>query len=112
MLRCFLIAYLGALLVAVGHVLFKIGARQSLGRPLLRVYLNPHTLVGYLILLGVTVMNLYVYRTLPLKYAVVILPFNYVFVGLFSVLFLDERIHRRQWIGAALILAGIVLFNA
>ena len=111
MARFLLLAYLGSALVGVGQTLFKLGARRSLGRPFWALYANPFSLSGYALLLGVTVLNLYVYRVVPFKYAVVVLPFNSMFVGLFSILFLGERLSRRHLIGTVVILTGIAVFN-
>ena len=112
MLDLLLLAYLGSALVGVSQILFKLGARRSAGQPLRRLYLNPFSLGGYALLLGVTVLSLYVYRVLPFKFTVMVLPFNTIFVGLFSTLFLGERLKREQWLGALLIMAGLALFNA
>jgi drug/metabolite transporter (DMT)-like permease len=92
--------------------LFRAGARRSLGRPAHHVFLEPASLAGYALLFGVTLLNLKVYRVLPFKAAVLVLPFNTLFVGLFSALFLGERLQRNYWLGAVLILAGIALFNS
>jgi drug/metabolite transporter (DMT)-like permease len=104
-------AYLATFLTAVGQVLLKVSADRTAGKGWRALYGNPLSLSAYLLLAMTTLVNLYAYSTLPLKFATMVLPFNYVFVGLFSCLLLGERLTRAQWLGAAVILAGIAVFN-
>ena len=105
-------AYGATLLTATGQWLLKQGVDRAKGQPLLAIYANPHSLAGYAILALATLAALYAYSVLPLKYAAVVMPFNYLFVGVFAYAGLGERLARRQWLGALIILAGIVVFNS
>ena len=104
-------AYTGTFLTAISQVLLKIGSNQAGQRKLLSVYANPYTITAYLILLVVTLLNFYAYKILPLKLSTIILPYTYILVGVFSFVFLKERITRRQILGSAIIIFGIVLFK-
>lgn len=111
MLEPVLLASGAVVLTAVSQLLLKIAARKTVGLSLVRRYLNVHVIVSYGIFLLVTLMNLSAYRILPIKLAVVFLPFTFIFVGFFSFLFLKERMTGRQLAGAAVILAGVVVYN-
>ena len=78
---------------------------------LLRAYMNPSTIFGYLLLLFVTLLNVYAYKYIDLKIAVVLLPITFVFVALLSFAVLKERFTKNNSIGAVIILVGIVAFN-
>lgn len=106
----YLIALLAVLLTAISQVLLKFGARRA-GSAAWMLYFNGYTLTAYVSLVTVTLMNLYAFRVIPLKAAVVLLPLTLLLVGIFSFLFLHERFTRKQVVGAILILAGLAVFN-
>lgn len=101
----------GVFITALAHMLLKSGAAQSSGRTSIRLWLNQRTIAGYAMLLGVTLMNLYAFKVVPIRANVVLSPAVFFFVTLLSVAFLHERLTRVQVIGCALILAGIAVFN-
>ncbi len=111
MFKYYAAAYFGVVLTAVSQVLFKIGSDRSNGRHVLRTYLNPFSLVAYLLLFVVTLLSVFAYSRLPLKMAAVVLPVNYVLVGIFCVTFLHERLQRSHLLGAGLVVVGMVVFN-
>jgi drug/metabolite transporter (DMT)-like permease len=98
-------------LTALSQVLLKMGANRGKGSHPLFLFLNVFTIVAYLLFFSVTLLNLYAYKVLPIKISVTILPFTYILVGIFSYLFLRERLEKRQLIGALIIIVGIVIFN-
>ena len=109
--RYLLVACLGSILTGVSQTLLKAGVIRSVDGPWFRPYIHPLSLAAYTLFLGVTLMNLYAFTMLPLKYATIIQPLNILFVGAFSRVFLRERPSRRQLAGTALILAGVAVFN-
>ena len=111
MLESVFLASGGVVLTALSQLLLKIAAHRTADQSLLRKYFNLHVIVAYGLFLAVTLMNLVAYRVLPLKMAVVFLPFTFVFVALFSYAFLHERMNGRQLLGAAVILAGVFVYN-
>lgn len=98
-------------LTAVSQMLLKTAAVRSAGWHFVRRYLNLRVLSAYTIFIAVTMMNVYAYKYLPIKMVVLFLPFTFVLVLLFSMVFLGERMNRRQLQGALIILAGVVLYN-
>jgi len=111
MAEYYLIAFLAVFLTALGHVCFKLGATREPHRSTLTVYLNWYSVLAYAMMLGVTLLNLYAYKVLPLKVSVIIHPFTYIFIAAFSFLILSERISRSQVMGAGFVIIGLVVFN-
>ena len=111
MIRYFVSAYLATLLTAVAHTLLKACAQRTLGRPFHALYTHPLGITAYLVFLAGTLFSLYAYTVLPLKYAALFMPANYIFIGLFAVCFLGERLTRTQWLGALVILLGVLVYG-
>jgi drug/metabolite transporter (DMT)-like permease len=112
MIFSFGIAFVAVILTALAQVLLKAGANKNRHHTgLAKQYLNFQVITGYTVFLLVTVVNVYAYRILPLKYAVILLPFTFIFVTLFSVLFLKEKMSKRQLISFLIILTGILIYN-
>jgi drug/metabolite transporter (DMT)-like permease len=112
MLKYYCAAFLGVFLTAISHLLFKLGANRAGRHSIFPIYTNPYSLSAYAMLLAVTQLNVYAYNQLPLKLAVVILPFTSILVGLFSFLFLKEKAILNQLFGAGIIIIGILIFGA
>ena len=104
-------AFLAVALTAISQLLLKIGANRGKSRHPVKLFLNPFTAIAYALFFIVTLLNLYAYKMLPLKCAVVVLPFTYILVGILSFIFLKEKMTRNQLIGAGIIILGVVLFN-
>ena len=112
MLKYYFAAFLSVFLTAISQLLFKLGANCASRRSVFFVYINPYSLSAYTILLAVTLLSVYAYTKLPVKLAVVLLPFTYILVGLFSFLFLKEKITRTRLIGTGIIIMGICIFGS
>lgn len=112
MVSHFLAAYLATFLTAAGQTLLKTSALRSAGRPWYALYLHPAGIAAYALFLPATLASLYAYQVLPLRFAAVVLPSTYIFVGIFAIGFLGERLTRLQWLGAILVFAGIIIFNS
>ncbi len=111
MVKYIIVGFLAVLLTAIAQLLLKKGAQKTNQGSLVRLFLNTYTLAGYGLFVVVTVMNVYVYRYLPLKFGVIFLPFTFIFVSLLAYFFLKERLSRTQKRGALIILCGVVIFN-
>lgn len=111
MIRYWLIALLGTLLTGASQTLLKVGARRAKGKPWFRLYGQPMVVFAYTLFLVTMLLNLSAYSVLPLKFATALLPFNFIFVGLFSWAFLGEHLTHRQMAGVGLILLGVLVFN-
>ena len=112
MLKFFIIAFAAVILTAFAQVLLKIGAvRNAKFSTWIKQYLNIYVLTGYGIFFIVTIMNLYAYKYLPVKYAIIFLPFTFIFVTLFSFFFFKEELTKRQLISYFIIIVGVIVYN-
>ena len=100
----------GIILTALAQILLKKGAMHAQKKHVFLTWLHPLVLAGYALLGMVTLCNLAAFRVLPLKTGVILLPWTFVLVTVFSRLFLGERLRREQIAAALLILAGLVIF--
>lgn len=110
MFNYYLIALAAVLLTALSQILMKLGARNA-GSIAWRIYLNGYTVTAYIILVVVTLLNLYAFKQIPLKTGVALLPVTLLLVVFFSHWLLQERLTKKQIRGAIVILIGLVVFN-
>jgi drug/metabolite transporter (DMT)-like permease len=105
------LAMLAVLLTACSHLLFKTGSKTNARGGLLSVYLNRFAVSAYLLLFLVTFLNLFAYGKLDMRYALLIQPFTFVLICVFSMVFLRERMTPRQVLGAGIIVLGVLVYN-
>jgi len=105
-----ILAILGIFLTALAQILLKKGAVRARNRHFFLTWFHPFAICGYALLGIVTLCNLAAFRVLPLKTGVILLPWTFVLITVFSRLFLGERMRREQLAAALLILAGLVIF--
>jgi len=103
--------FVAVFLTATGQLLLKLGAGTATRNKFLVIFFNCYTISGYLLFMVVTVLNVYVYKYIPLKYGVIFLPFTIFFVTLFSLLILKEKLSKKQIAGTMIIMVGVILFN-
>lgn len=111
MLNYYLAGFSGVLLTAFSQILLKIGAKKGEKKRLIYSFLSCYTMTGYFFLFIVTLLNLYAYKGLPLKTAVILLPMTFILVTLLSFLILKEEFTKQQFIGAGFIIMGALFFN-
>ncbi len=104
-----LIILITVVLISAGQILFKLAAGDmtfSFGH-LLADFLNLKLFFALTIYAAATVMWLVVLKMTPLKIAYPFMGMAFIFVPVFSRLFLGEPIHWQTIIGAVLICCGI-----
>ena len=111
MFEYIIIGYIGVVLTAFAQVILKTGAIKKGNQNFLSFFLNIYTIIGYSILVSVTLINLYIFRFLDLKYALIFLPSSYILVFVFSALILKEKMDRRKLLQYSIVLLGILVFN-
>lgn len=75
-----------------------------------REYLNPLVVGGYGIFFLAILLDMIALRSVPVSYLPVIESSSYVFVLVFSRIFLGERLAKRQLAAILVILCGIALY--
>ena len=98
----------GVLINSFSQVMLKKAAMKHYESHL-REYLNPLVICAYVMSTGVTVLNSFAYRAVPLSMGAVLEALGYVFVTLWSVLIFKEKVGRRKKIGLTLILIGVAV---
>ena len=107
--------YIGIWLFSViissfSQVLLKIAANRTYSSRL-REYLNPIVITAYGIFFLSTLLTMYALKFVPLSFSPIIESTSYIFIPLFGVFMLREKITRRRWIGIGIILVGILIFT-
>ena len=77
----------------------------------LKEYLNPLVIIAYILFFGTTFISMYALKVVPLSMAPILEASGYIFVAVLSYIFLKEKLTKKQLIGMALILAGIVVYS-
>jgi undecaprenyl phosphate-alpha-L-ara4N flippase subunit ArnE len=108
-----LVLILGAVLCsAAGQLLLKVGAQDLAGLAraefLLAATRDFRVLAGILAYAASTVCWLYVLRVAPLSRAYLLSSLTYVLVPLAGVYVFGEQLRRTHWLGAALIIGGVL----
>ena len=92
------------------QVLLKIAAnKQYKGR--IWEYLNPLVIIAYGIFFLSSLLTMFALRYVSYSYSPIIESTSYIFIPIFGVMLLHERISRRRLLGIAIILAGILIFT-
>ena len=105
-----LIMVCGALISAVSQIMLKKSAQRQYENKLME-YLNPLVIIAYILFFGTTLISMYALKVVPLSMAPILEASGYIFVAVLSYIVLREKMTRRQLIGMALILCGIVVYS-
>jgi small multidrug resistance pump len=98
----------GALISAFAQILLKRGAMQGYLR--WARYINIYVMAGYLMLISVTFITVLAYKGVEFKTGPVLAASSYFFVVFLGWAILKEKLTLKRVSGAALIVAGILLF--
>lgn len=104
------VALCSVLLSCFSQVLLKTSAGKEWPSRL-REYLNAYVIAGYGLLGICVLLGIYVMTGLDLKYSAVIESLAYVCMMILSRLIFHERITKNKWIGNAIIILGVLVFN-
>ncbi|MBR2188223.1 MAG: EamA family transporter [Eubacterium sp.] len=100
----------GTLISAVSQLLLKQSADRE-HESWIREYLNWRVILAYGMFFGVLLLNTYAFTKVEMRYGAVIDTLTYIFVFVFSILILRERVSRNKLIGSLLILLGLFVYN-
>lgn len=105
------LVYIASVLISsISQIMLKHAAKKNYSSPIAE-YLNPWVCGAYVMFLGSTVLTTLSLRYLNLSTGIVLESSGYIFVFIFSALFLKERISKRKLLGMAVILIGILIFT-
>ena len=77
----------------------------------LRFYINPVVILVYGVFFAVTVATTYLYQYVDMTLATLLYKTEYIFITLFSIFILKEKLNRKKMIGMALILGGVLIYS-
>lgn len=107
----FLIIFIASVLISsLSQVILKKSALKSYSN-IIAEYLNPQVIGAYFLFFLSTLVTLYAFRYVPLSFGPILESLSYVFVGLLSVFVLREKVTKRNLIGMAFIIAGVIVFS-
>ncbi|WP_107839179.1 EamA family transporter [Metasolibacillus meyeri] len=101
------IAILLPIINASGQILMKQAALKKLNRKMMYIYLCS----AYGLFLVSTILTIYILKYISMKYFTIILAFNFIVTGLFSFLFLKEKMGKKTLLGTIVVLIGVGIFS-
>ncbi len=106
-----LIYLMGVLASSAAQIILKKEAVKE-HTTLVAQYLNLRVIIGYGIIFGCTILTLLAYRGgLPVSWGNVLESCGYVFVTIFGVTLLHEKLSREKLGALVVIMAGIIMFT-
>lgn len=100
----------GTLISSFSQIMLKKSAMKSYDSKL-REYLNPLVIFAYALFFGCTFLSLFALKVVPLSMSPILEATGYIFVAILSYIFFKEKMTKRQLLGMALIIAGIVIYT-
>ena len=94
--------------------LLQIPLKKSASNPKhrgLRTYLNPVVLSVYTAFFAITFITTFLYKNVDLTLSTLLYKTEYIFITLFSVLFLKERVTKRKLLGFVIIISGVLIYS-
>lgn len=104
-----LIWFFSVLISSFAQVMLKTAANRK-HESRLKEYLNPIVIGAYVIFLVSTLLTMYALKVVPYSLSPVIRSTSYIFIPVFGVFMLREKISRRRLLGIAIILVGILVY--
>jgi len=112
MTKYYIAILLAVLLTVCAQTLLKLGANYGKKHNSnIKLFVNKYTPFGILFFLMVTLLNLFALQKVELKEMAFILPSVYIFIPIVSIFILNEKITKLRFIGIAVIVVGMGIFN-
>ena len=107
----YLLGIIVVLISSFSQILLKLASNDNNNKSLKTVF-NSKVIIAYGILFIMMFVNArFVYQHIEMNSIGIIEAFAYVFISILSLIFLHEKISKRQLIGIVIILIGIIVFN-
>lgn len=105
-----LLMVLGVFIAGVSQTQLKRSAREKHKSPI-HEYLNIRVITAYAFFAVSAAITMFVLRHIPVTLAAVLESTGYIFVPVLASFFLGEKLNKKQKMGMAVIIIGIVVFN-
>lgn len=109
MTRYWAVLFLAVLISSASQMLLKKGATIKF-KNVIREYLNPWVISGYVLMILSTLCVIYAYRGVAYKNGAIIESLGYLLIMFLSRLFFGEKITKKKFLGNLIILAGVLVF--
>lgn len=105
-----LIFLLSVLLSSISQILLKKSAKKTY-RNKIEEYINPLVIFSYSLFFLCTLITMIAYKKVPLSLGPILESTGYIYVSVFSMIFLKEKISKDKVIGMTFIIAGVIIFS-
>ena len=105
-----LIFIFAVFIASVSQILLKKSANNN-HKNWLKEILNIRVFIAYSMFVLSSILIIYAYKGVQLKYGSIIQSSGYIFILLLSKIFLEEKITKNKILGVTLIIIGIVVFK-
>ena len=106
----YILAFLAVFVASVSQILLKQSAEIE-HKNIIFKFLNWRVILGYVLLLGTTVINVFAYRGVELKVTPMIEATGIIWVTLLAAFFLGERPTKRSILAIMVTIVGIIVFS-
>ena len=104
------LAFLAVFVASVSQILLKQSA-QTEHKNIIYKFLNLRVLLGYALLFGTTIINVFAYRGVELKVTPMIESTGIIWVTILAVFLLGERPTKRAILSIIVTIVGIIVFS-
>ena len=77
----------------------------------IKTYLNPIVIAVYGSFFAITFITTYLFQYVDLVLSTLLYKTEYIFIALFSMIFLKEKITKRRLLGLVVILIGVLVYS-
>lgn len=106
----YVLAFLAVLVASVSQILLKQSAQME-HKNIIFKFLNWRVILGYILLFGTTIINVFAYRGVELKVTPMIESTGIIWVTILAVLLLGEKPTKRAILSIAVTIVGIIVFS-
>lgn len=104
-----LILLFSVIISAFSQILLKKSANKTYSKKIYE-YLNVYVIIGYFIFFLAIILDMIGLKKVPVSFIPIIESSSYIFVIIFSKIFLNETINKTKIVSISLIFAGIIIF--
>lgn len=102
---------IGATLISsFSQIMLKKSAKRMYESKI-KEYMNPLVIIAYGLFFSCTLLSMYALKVVPLSMSPILEASGYIFVAVLSFIFFREKLTKKQLIGMALIIGGIVVYT-
>ena len=105
----YILAFSATLIAAISQVILKKSANKTIKSSFIKKYLNVRVIVAYGLLFLSLCINQMAFRGIQLKIVPAISATGFIWILLFSKIFLNEEISKSKLIGTITIFVGVLI---